>query len=44
LMANTNNLGNPSAWFAIPNSAATNQMWLPFDPAQTSAFFRLIYP
>jgi fibronectin type 3 domain-containing protein len=44
LTMNTNDLGNSAAWFTVPNSAVTNQMWLPLDPAQTSAFFRLIYP
>lgn len=44
LVMNTNGLDDPSAWSTIPNSAATNQVWLPYDPAQSSVFFRLIYP
>jgi hypothetical protein len=43
LMMNTNGLSRPN-WITISNSAATNQIWLPFDPTQTSAFFQLIYP
>lgn len=44
LMMNTNNVGDPNAWNPVPNSSATNQISLPFDPAQGSVFFRLIYP
>jgi hypothetical protein len=44
LMMNTISLGNPGAWVAVPNSAATNQIWLPFDLTQSNVFFRLIYP
>jgi hypothetical protein len=44
LMMNTNNLGNPADWTAVSNSAATNQIWIPFKPAQNDAFFRLVYP
>jgi len=44
LMMNTNNLANPGGWFTVPNSMATNQLWLPFDPTQNNAFFRLVYP
>jgi hypothetical protein len=44
LLMNTNSLGNSGAWVAVPNSAATNQMWLPFDPTQGNVFFRLVYP
>jgi autotransporter-associated beta strand protein len=44
LMMNTNGLQNSSAWTLVPNSAATNQMWLPLDPTQTSVFFELVYP
>jgi hypothetical protein len=44
LLMNTNGLGNPDAWFAVANSAATNQIWLPFDLAQNNVFFRLVFP
>lgn len=44
LMMNTNDLGNSDAWFPVPNSAATNQVWLPFDATHGNVFFRLIYP
>jgi hypothetical protein len=43
-MMNTNGLLNSGAWFTVPNSAATNQMWIPFDPAQNNVFFQLVYP
>jgi hypothetical protein len=43
LTMNTNGLANPN-WLTIPNSNATNQIWLPFDPTQTSVFFQLVYP
>jgi len=43
LMMNTNSLVNP-AWMDVPNSAATNQVWLPLDPTQNNVFFRLVYP
>ncbi len=44
LMMNVNDLADPNAWTVVPNSAATNQMWIPFDPTQTIVFFRLIFP
>jgi len=44
LLVNTNGLGNPGAWFTVANSAATNQVSLPIDPAQDSVFFQLAYP
>ena len=44
LMTNTNDLENNNAWFAIPNSMSSNQIWLPFDFNQSNIFFRLIYP
>lgn len=44
LIMNTNGLQNTSAWIPVPNSATTNQIWLPVDPNQTSVFFELVYP
>jgi hypothetical protein len=44
LMMNTNNLGDPNAWITVPNSAATNRIWISLDQAQSNVFFRLIYP
>jgi hypothetical protein len=44
LIMNTNGLQNTSAWIPVPNSATTNQVWLPVDPNQTSVFFELVYP
>ncbi len=44
LMMNTNSLANSNAWVTVPNSASTNQMWIPIDSTQSSVFFQLIYP
>jgi hypothetical protein len=44
LTMNTNGLGLPNAWFTVPNSAATNQIWLQLVPTQESVFFRLVFP
>ena len=44
LLMNTNGLAVSNAWVTVPTSTATNQIWLPFDPAQTNVFFRMIYP
>ena len=43
LQMNTD-LSAPGGWVTISNSAATNQIRLPFDPAQTNVFFRLVFP
>ncbi|HTQ52584.1 MAG TPA: hypothetical protein VMJ12_17890, partial [Candidatus Acidoferrales bacterium] len=44
LVMNTNGLAASNAWQTVMNSAATNQLWLPFDPNQSSVFFQLVYP
>jgi hypothetical protein len=44
LLMNTRGLTASNAWFYIPGSMATNQVWLPLDGAQSNVFFRLIYP
>jgi hypothetical protein len=44
LMMNTNSLANTNAWFAVPNSATTNQISISVNPNQNNAFFQLIYP
>ena len=44
LTMNTNGLGNPNAWFTVPNSAATNQIWLQLIPSRASVFFQLVFP
>jgi hypothetical protein len=44
LLINTNGLVDTNAWMTVSNSATTNQIWLPFNPAQNNAFFRLVYP
>lgn len=43
LTINTNGLTSTN-WLTVPNSASTNQVWLPFDPTQSTVFFRLAYP
>jgi len=44
LLMSTNDLGNSGDWTPVINSAATNQIVLPLDPAQSNVYFRLIYP
>lgn len=44
LMMNPSGLGNSNAWVTVANSAETNQIWLPIDPAQNSVFFQLVFP
>lgn len=46
LQAQTNapGTGLGTDWFTLPDSDLTNQMALPFDPAQGSVFFRLVSP
>ena len=43
LQVNTD-LSAPGGWITISNSAATNVLWLSFDPAQSNVFFRLVFP
>jgi hypothetical protein len=31
-------------WVTVPNSTATNQVFVPIDPTGGSVFFRLVYP
>jgi hypothetical protein len=46
LEAQTNSLsvGLSSNWATVPGSTATNQMFIPINPANGSVFFRLVYP
>ena len=46
LQMQTNSLGQGlgTNWVTVPDSANTNQMLIPIDPANGSAFFRLVYP
>ena len=44
LLINTNGLANTNGWLTVSNSAMTNQIWIPLNPAQNNAFFRLVYP
>ena len=41
---NTLSVGLHTNWFTVSGSAATNQLWLPIDPANGSVFLRLVYP
>lgn len=43
LMINTNDLGNPADWVAVPDSTVTNQIWIPYDQAYSNVFFRLAH-
>ena len=43
LQTQTNGL-NPTNWFDVPGSTATNLVYIPIDPAKGTVFFRLIYP
>jgi hypothetical protein len=42
LLMDTNGLANPN-WVPVPNSAATNQVWIPIS-ADQNVFFELVYP
>jgi Glycosyl hydrolase catalytic core/Concanavalin A-like lectin/glucanases superfamily/Ricin-type beta-trefoil lectin domain-like len=42
LLMNTNGLANPN-WVAVPNSATTNQVWIPLGLGP-EVFFELVYP
>ncbi|HEY1789796.1 MAG TPA: glycosyl hydrolase, partial [Verrucomicrobiae bacterium] len=42
LLMNTNGLANPN-WVAVPDSTATNQVWIPLNFGQ-NVFFELVYP
>jgi len=49
LIAQTNNLANgislnTNDWGSVANSAGTNQVTLPLDPAKPMEFYRLVYP
>jgi autotransporter-associated beta strand protein len=49
LLMQTNNLAaglnlNTNNWTTVTGSATTNQVTLPFDPAQPAEFYRLTYP
>jgi hypothetical protein len=40
----TNSLAAGTGWVTVPNSTATNQVFVPINPASGSVFFRLVYP
>lgn len=42
LLMDTNSLSNPE-WVPVSGSAATNEVWVPFDFGQ-NVFFKLVYP
>lgn len=46
LLAQTNNpmMGLGTNWVAVPGASVTNQLMIPIDPANGSAFFKLVYP
>jgi autotransporter-associated beta strand protein len=41
---NAADITDPNAWFTLDGSMATNQMFIPIDPAGGHVFFRLTYP
>jgi autotransporter-associated beta strand protein len=41
---NAINIGLTRTWYDVPNSAATNHVTVPLDPANGSTFYRLVYP
>jgi autotransporter-associated beta strand protein len=41
---NTISLTESNAWFPLAGSAATNQVYLTIDPAQSNVFYRLVFP
>jgi hypothetical protein len=45
LQSQTNavNVGITTTWFDVPDSATTNRVFLPIDPANGSVFYRLYY-
>jgi hypothetical protein len=46
LVGQTNSVGAGigTSWTTVPGSIATNQIFIPINPANGSAFFRLVYP
>jgi hypothetical protein len=44
LQTNAPDIGLGTNWVTLLNSAATNQMLMPIDPANGSVFYRLISP
>ena len=46
LQSQTNTAGiqtNPSAWFPVPGTQATNQWTIPINTADPAVFYRLFY-
>ena len=44
LQTNGVSLLSTNSWFAYPNSAATNHVFITIDPTRSSLYFRLIAP
>jgi autotransporter-associated beta strand protein/T5SS/PEP-CTERM-associated repeat protein len=44
VQTNALSVGLSSTWSTWPNSAATNQVAIPVNPANPTVFFRLVYP
>jgi autotransporter-associated beta strand protein len=44
LQSNSVNLANTNYWFLVPGSAATNQVIITLNPANTNVFYRMAHP
>jgi len=44
LQTNSVDLANPSQWFTLDGSTATNHVRITIDPGTPKVFFRLVYP
>jgi hypothetical protein len=44
LETNALEVADANAWFTLPDSTTTNQVFLPVDLAKTNVFFRLVFP
>jgi hypothetical protein len=44
LETNAVSLADADAWFTLPGSTTTNQVFLNVDPAEGNVFFRLVFP
>ncbi len=44
LQSNSVSVDNPNAWFNVPGSEATNQLFLEIDQTEASIFYRMRFP
>jgi hypothetical protein len=44
LESNAVSLTATGSWFTVPDSALTNQIFIPFDTSPANVFYRLAYP